>query len=161
MCLKMFDILCFLKLLWWISQAMVSMFSINPGHHHFKQHYYQEWTDRDRVIHDRIYPTYFSQDGIFWVFSLFRFLSQRPKTPMEESGPLTSAKSTRDPVVSTTFITSSRDTTSSRPTESIFPRENHSIPISTTWFWECQEFYFLFFLFIFWKFEIFTNFLNF
>lgn len=39
------------------------MFSINPGHHHFKQYYYQEWTDRDRYIHDHIYPTYMSQDG--------------------------------------------------------------------------------------------------
>lgn len=38
------------------------MFSINPAHHHFKQYYYQEWEDRDRVIHDRIYPTYFSID---------------------------------------------------------------------------------------------------
>eukprot|EP01017_Pseudomicrothorax_dubius_P000780 TRINITY_DN0_c2606_g1_i1.p1 TRINITY_DN0_c2606_g1~~TRINITY_DN0_c2606_g1_i1.p1 ORF type:complete len:234 (-),score=67.41 TRINITY_DN0_c2606_g1_i1:83-784(-) len=42
--------------------AMVSSFSINPAHHHFKQYYYQEWEDRDRLIHDRIYPTYFSQD---------------------------------------------------------------------------------------------------
>ena len=29
---------------------MVSMFTINPAHHHFKQYYYQEWTDRDRRI---------------------------------------------------------------------------------------------------------------
>lgn len=42
--------------------AMVSNFSINPGHHHFKQYYYQEWDDRDRVPHDRIYPPYLSQD---------------------------------------------------------------------------------------------------
>jgi ubiquinol-cytochrome c reductase cytochrome c1 subunit len=41
---------------------MVSMFSINPAHHHFKQYYYQEWEDRDRLIHDRIYPTYYSID---------------------------------------------------------------------------------------------------
>lgn len=40
----------------------VSMFSINPAHHHFKQYYYQEWDDRDRVISDRIYPPYISQD---------------------------------------------------------------------------------------------------
>ena len=42
--------------------SMVSMFSINPAHHHFKQYYYQEWEDRDRLIHDRIYPTYYSID---------------------------------------------------------------------------------------------------
>lgn len=42
--------------------SMVSMFSINPAHHHFKQFYFQEWDDRDRVIHDRIYPPYYSQD---------------------------------------------------------------------------------------------------
>lgn len=41
---------------------MVSMFTINPGHHHFKQYYYQEWDDRDRNIQDRIYPPYLSQD---------------------------------------------------------------------------------------------------
>jgi ubiquinol-cytochrome c reductase cytochrome c1 subunit len=41
---------------------MVSMFSISPGHHHFKQYYFQEWDERDRVITDRIYPTYISQD---------------------------------------------------------------------------------------------------
>ncbi len=40
----------------------VSMFSINPAHQHFKQYYYQEWDDRDRVISDRIYAPYFSQD---------------------------------------------------------------------------------------------------
>lgn len=48
---------------------MVTMFSINPGHHHFKQYYYQEWTDRDRYIHDHIYPTYMSQDGKKFFFS--------------------------------------------------------------------------------------------
>lgn len=37
-------------------------FSIHPAHHHFKQYYYQEWDERDRYIHDRIYPPYFSQD---------------------------------------------------------------------------------------------------
>lgn len=42
--------------------SAVSMFSIHPAHHHFKQYYYQEWDDRDRVITDRIYPTYYSQD---------------------------------------------------------------------------------------------------
>lgn len=42
---------------------MVSNFSINPAHHHYKQYYYQEWQDRDRFIHDRIYPPYYSQDG--------------------------------------------------------------------------------------------------
>lgn len=42
--------------------SIVSLFSINPAHHHFKQYYYQEWEDRDRVIHDRIYPPYYSQD---------------------------------------------------------------------------------------------------
>lgn len=42
---------------------MVSMFSISPGHHHFKQYYYQEWDERDRYIHDRIYPPYISQDA--------------------------------------------------------------------------------------------------
>jgi len=41
---------------------IVSNFTINPGQHHFKQYYYQEWDDRDRVIHDRIYPPYISQD---------------------------------------------------------------------------------------------------
>jgi ubiquinol-cytochrome c reductase cytochrome c1 subunit len=29
-------------------------FSIHPGHHHFKQFYYQEWDERDRYIHDSI-----------------------------------------------------------------------------------------------------------
>lgn len=42
--------------------AMVSMFSIHPAHHHFKQYYYQEWDERDRKIEDRIYPPYFSQE---------------------------------------------------------------------------------------------------
>ena len=42
--------------------AAVSMFSINPGHHHFKGYFYQEWDDRDRVITDRIYAPYLSQD---------------------------------------------------------------------------------------------------
>ena len=42
--------------------SMVSMFSINPAHHHFKQYYYQEWTDIDRKIQDRIYPVYYSQE---------------------------------------------------------------------------------------------------
>lgn len=42
--------------------AMTSMFSIHPGHHHFKQYYYQEWDERDRRIEDRMYPPYFSQD---------------------------------------------------------------------------------------------------
>jgi len=42
--------------------AIVSNFSIHPAHHHYKQYYYQEWDERDRVIHDRIYPPYFSQD---------------------------------------------------------------------------------------------------
>lgn len=42
--------------------SAVSMFSISPGHHHFKQYYYQEWDERDRVITDRIYPVYISQD---------------------------------------------------------------------------------------------------
>eukprot|EP01015_Nassula_variabilis_P007594 TRINITY_DN1583_c0_g2_i3.p1 TRINITY_DN1583_c0_g2~~TRINITY_DN1583_c0_g2_i3.p1 ORF type:complete len:323 (-),score=74.52 TRINITY_DN1583_c0_g2_i3:172-1140(-) len=42
--------------------ALVSNFTINPGHHHFKQYYYQEWDERDRVIQDRVYPTYMSQD---------------------------------------------------------------------------------------------------
>lgn len=37
-------------------------FSIHPAHHHFKQYYYQEWDERDRYIHDHIYPPYFSQD---------------------------------------------------------------------------------------------------
>lgn len=42
--------------------SAVSMFSISPGHHHFKQYYYQEWDERDRVITDHIYPQYISQD---------------------------------------------------------------------------------------------------
>lgn len=41
---------------------MVSMFSIHPAHHHYKQYYYQEWDERDRRIEDRMYPPYFSQD---------------------------------------------------------------------------------------------------
>jgi len=40
--------------------SLVSLMSINPAHHHFKQYYYQEWEDRDRYIHDRIYPPYYS-----------------------------------------------------------------------------------------------------
>lgn len=43
-------------------QSQVSMFSINPAHLHFKGNYFQEWDDRDRVITDYIYPTYYSQD---------------------------------------------------------------------------------------------------
>ena len=43
-------------------KSIVSLFSINPAHHHFKQYYYQEWEDRDRLIHDRIYPPYYSQE---------------------------------------------------------------------------------------------------
>ena len=41
---------------------MVSMFSINPAHQHFKQYYFQEWDDRDRVITDQIYSPYISVD---------------------------------------------------------------------------------------------------
>ena len=40
----------------------VTYFTITPGHHHFKQYYYQEWGPRDRVINDRIYAPYLSQD---------------------------------------------------------------------------------------------------
>ena len=40
--------------------SAVSMFSINPGHHHYKQYYYQEWDDRDRVISDFMYAPYLS-----------------------------------------------------------------------------------------------------
>lgn len=40
----------------------VTFFTITPGHHHFKQYYYQEWDARDRVICDRIYMPYLSQD---------------------------------------------------------------------------------------------------
>ena len=40
----------------------VTYFTISPGHHHFKQYYYQEWAERDRVICDRIYMPYVSQD---------------------------------------------------------------------------------------------------
>lgn len=40
----------------------VTYFTITPGHHHFKQYYYQEWGARDRVINDRIYAPYLSQD---------------------------------------------------------------------------------------------------
>ena len=40
----------------------VTFFTISPGHHHFKQYYYQEWAERDRVISDRIYMPYLSQD---------------------------------------------------------------------------------------------------
>lgn len=42
--------------------AIVSNSSIHPAHHHYKQYYYQEWDERDRVPHDRMYPPYFSQD---------------------------------------------------------------------------------------------------
>jgi len=41
---------------------MLDMFSISPGHHHFKQYYYQEWEERPRYIHDHIYSYYISQD---------------------------------------------------------------------------------------------------
>src|SRR3990167_399186 len=41
---------------------MLELFSISPGHHHFKQYYYQEWEERTRFIHDRIYSQYVSQD---------------------------------------------------------------------------------------------------
>jgi ubiquinol-cytochrome c reductase cytochrome c1 subunit len=37
-------------------------FTIHPAHQHFKQYYYQEWDERDRKIHDHIYPPYYSQD---------------------------------------------------------------------------------------------------
>lgn len=40
----------------------LEMFTIHPAHHHVKQYYYQEWDDRDRVLSDRIYPPYYSQD---------------------------------------------------------------------------------------------------
>jgi ubiquinol-cytochrome c reductase cytochrome c1 subunit len=45
-----------------LAAVVSNAFTIHPAHHHFKQYYYQEWEDRDRVIHDRIYPTYYSQD---------------------------------------------------------------------------------------------------
>jgi ubiquinol-cytochrome c reductase cytochrome c1 subunit len=41
---------------------MVENFTITPGHHHFKQFYYQEWDERPRYIHDHIYSYYISQD---------------------------------------------------------------------------------------------------
>jgi len=37
-------------------------FTIHPAHQHFKQYYYQEWDERDRVISDHIYAPYYSQD---------------------------------------------------------------------------------------------------
>jgi len=42
--------------------SMITMFSINPAHQHFKQYYFQEWDDRDRVLTDQIYAPYYSQD---------------------------------------------------------------------------------------------------
>jgi ubiquinol-cytochrome c reductase cytochrome c1 subunit len=42
--------------------SMITMFSINPAHQHFKQYYFQEWDDRDRVLTDQIYAPYISQD---------------------------------------------------------------------------------------------------
>lgn len=42
--------------------AQVANFSITPGHHHYKQYYYQEWKERDRVITDHIYAPYISID---------------------------------------------------------------------------------------------------
>jgi ubiquinol-cytochrome c reductase cytochrome c1 subunit len=47
-----------LELATWVGEN----FTIHPAHHHFKQYYYQEWDERDRYIHDHIYPSYFSQD---------------------------------------------------------------------------------------------------
>lgn len=47
-----------LELASWVGEN----FTIHPAHHHFKQYYYQEWDERDRYIHDHIYPPYFSQD---------------------------------------------------------------------------------------------------
>lgn len=47
-----------LELATWVGEH----FNIHPTHHHFKQYYYQEWDERDRYIHDHIYPLYFSQD---------------------------------------------------------------------------------------------------
>jgi ubiquinol-cytochrome c reductase cytochrome c1 subunit len=41
---------------------MLDIFSISPGHHHFKQYYFQEWEERSRYIHDHIYSYYLSQD---------------------------------------------------------------------------------------------------
>lgn len=42
--------------------AQVANFSINPAHHHYKQYYYQEWKDRDRVLTDHMYSPYYSID---------------------------------------------------------------------------------------------------
>lgn len=47
-----------LELSTWVAEH----FTIHPAHQHYKQYYYQEWDERDRYIHDHIYPTYFSQD---------------------------------------------------------------------------------------------------
>lgn len=57
---------------------MVADFTINPAHQHFKQYYYQEFDDRERYIHDRIYPPYISQDRMlaFRGFRYFEALSE-------------------------------------------------------------------------------------
>lgn len=47
-----------LQLATWVGEN----FTIHPAHQHFKQYYYQEWDERDRYIHDHIYPPYYSQD---------------------------------------------------------------------------------------------------
>lgn len=47
-----------LELATWVGEN----FTIHPAHQHFKQYYYQEWDERDRYIHDHIYPPYYSQD---------------------------------------------------------------------------------------------------
>lgn len=41
---------------------MLDMFSLSPGHLHYKQYYFQEWDERPRYIHDFIYSYYLSQD---------------------------------------------------------------------------------------------------
>lgn len=45
-----------------LSSYVAEHFTIHPAHHHYKQHYYQEWDYRPRYITDHIYSPYFSQD---------------------------------------------------------------------------------------------------
>lgn len=71
-----------LELSTWVAEH----FTIHPAHHHYKQFYYQEWDERDRL-------TFHNADTSTITSTPPTSRRIRPRTPTEEYGPLTSPKS--------------------------------------------------------------------
>lgn len=69
-----------------LSTWVAEHFTIHPAHHHYKQFYYQEWDERDRYC-----PPHADTSTTTSTPPTSR--RTRPRTPTEESGPLTSPRS--------------------------------------------------------------------